>query len=120
MFKHDTMLQVLFAQLPAGELVSSLCELLKRKKLYKSSNLEWQSCALLAIDILMSQSALDSLADANQVNDVIVTSLPLLFVHRHGNTFAGKVATTIERTSLAKQHPLFTKFGDMLQDKGDF
>lgn len=68
----------------------------------------------------MSQSVLDGLADADRVNDVIVTLLPLLFVHRHGNTFAGKVATTIERTSLAKQHPLFAKFGDMLQDKGDF
>ena len=66
----------------------------------------------------MSQSLLDISSAASRINDVIVTSLPLLFVHRHGNAFVGIVAATIQKTSLAKQHLLFTKFGDLLKDEG--
>ena len=117
-YLHVVCLQVLFSQLPADELISHLCDLLTRKNLHKPSNSEWQSVALAAIDILMSQSLLDSPAAASRVNDIIITSLPLMFVHRNGNTFAGKVAAAICETSIAKQHPLFGKFNEVLEDEG--
>ena len=113
-------LLALFSHLPADELISHLCELLSKKKLHKPSNSEWQKCALLAIEILMSQSLMESPSAANRIYDIVVTSLPLMFIHRHGNTFAGKVAVAIHKTSLAKRHQLFGKFSEMLDDKGSY
>ena len=63
----------------------------------------------------MSQSLLDSPAAAERIDDIIVTSLPLLFVHRHGSTFASRVASTICDTSLGKQHQLFSGVTKVLQ-----
>ena len=111
---------MLFSHLPAEELISRLYELLSKKKLYKPSNLEWQKCALLAIEVLMSQSLLDSQSAANRMCDIIVTSLPLMFLHRHGNTFAGKVAATIHKTSFAKYHQFFGKFHEILENEGRY
>ena len=109
---------MLVSHLPADELISHLCELLSKKKLYKPSNSEWQKCALLAIEILMSQSFLDSPSAAKRMCDIIVTSLPLMFLHRHGNTLAGKVAATIHKTSFAKHHQFFGKFHEILENEG--
>ena len=89
------------------------------KKLHKPSNSEWQKCALLAIEILMSRSLVDSPSAANRIYDIIVTSLPLMFVHRHGNTFVSKVAATVHKTNLAKHHPLFSEFNEMLESEGN-
>ena len=111
---------MLFSYLPTDELISHLCGLLSRKSLHKPCNSEWQTCALLAIEILMSQSSVDNPSAANKVNDIIATSLPLMFVHRHGNTFAGKVAATICKTCLAKYHPLFRKFSEVLENEGRY
>ena len=112
------LLQVLFTHVPADKLVPRLCHLLTKAKLHKPSNSDWQSCALLAIDILMSQSLLDHSTACDRVDDVIVASLPLLFVHRHGNTFAGRVASTICDTSLGRQQPLFSRLHEILKDDG--
>ena len=68
----------------------------------------------------MSQSVMDSPCGADKINDIIVTSVPLMFVHRHGNTFAGKVAAAIHKTSLAKYHPLFSKFSEVLENEGRY
>lgn len=109
----------MLSHLPADEVISGLCALLTKKKLHKPSDSEWQKCALLAIEILMSQSLMDGPSAANRIYDIIVASLPLMFVHRHGNTFADKVAATILKTNLAKHHPLFSKFNEMLQNEGN-
>lgn len=66
----------------------------------------------------MSQSFLDSSAAIDRVDDVMTSSLPLLFVHRHGNIFAGKVAAAIQKTSLAKRHLLFSDFNEVLKNEG--
>ena len=66
----------------------------------------------------MSQSLLDTPGAAERIDDVIVASLPLLFVHRHGNTFAGRVVSTICDTSLGKQHPLFSGLCEVLKVDG--
>ncbi len=65
----------------------------------------------------MSQSLIDSPSAANRVCDIIVTSLPLMFLHRHGNTLAGKVAATIHKTSLAQHHQFFGKFHEILENE---
>ena len=109
---------MLFSYLPADEMTSHLCELLSKKKLYKPSNSEWQKCALLAVEILMSESLVDNPSAANRICDIIVASLPLMFLHRHGNTLAAKVAATICKTSLAKHHQLFGNFNEMLENEG--
>lgn len=109
---------MLFSHLPADQLISHLCELLSKKKLHKPSNSEWQKCALLAVEILMSQSLMDSPSAADRIYDIIVTPLPLMFLHRHGNTFAGKVAATVHKTSLAKHHQFFGKFNELLENEG--
>ena len=88
-------------------------------KLRQPSNSDWQSCALLAIDTLMSQSLLDHSTARHRVHDIIVALLPLLFVHRHGNKFVGRVASIIVLcdTSLRKQYLLFNRLQEIQTDK---
>ena len=107
---------VLFQHLPSSELVVSLIKLLSGRRLNRSSNLAWQTCALKALKILMSQSVVDHAED--KINDVIIASLPVLFVSRHGNTFSGSVGQVIASSALAATHPSLEHFSEIVQSKG--
>ena len=55
--------------------------------------LPWQHVAISALSLLTSASISEAVPE--QVDDIIITSLPLLFVHRRGNKLAGCVASVL-------------------------
>ena len=110
------MLQVLFAHLPHSELVSSLINLLKKKRLHKLS-IGWQACAVRALEILTSQALIDLAPD--HIDDVIAVGIPLLFTGRHSNAVAGRMGEVIGQSALAQVHPFFAELAGVLKGKGE-
>ena len=49
-----------------------------------------------------------------QVDDIIITSLPLLFVHRHGNKLAGGVASVL----CGVEHALLSGLAEITESEG--
>ena len=64
----------------------------------------------------MSQFLLDSAHE--RIDDIIVATLPLLFVGRHGGQFAGKVTSVLSSSPLAGTHPLLAGMAELLASEG--
>ena len=54
----------------------------------------------------------------HKVDEVIVASLPLLFVGRHGNKFTGSVADALANSALARDHPMLGRLQEVLEMEG--
>ena len=89
--------------------------LLSRRQLQKSSS-EWQLCVLQSLKVLMSDLLLEKAI--HKVDEVIVASLPLLFVGRHGNKFTGSVADALANSALARDHPMLGRLQEVLEMEG--
>ena len=55
---------------------------------------------------------------SHKVDDVIIASLPLLFVGRHGNKFTGIVAEVLAGSKLAQVHPMLERLREVLESEG--
>ena len=97
-------------------LTGVLLSLLTKPHLHRPSS-PWQQCALRAVEALTSQGLLDHAP--LMANDVIVAVIPLLFVRRHGNKFAGKVADVLAASAMATTHPLLIGLSDVLLLPGE-
>ena len=107
--------QVLVRHLPTLDLLSSLSSLLTRPRLPTSPR-SWQDTAVSALQILTSPPLAKQAPD--HIDDIIITSLPLLLVHRHGNTLAGKVANILSESEVGATHPLLRGLKELQEDEG--
>jgi len=90
-------------------------QLLSRRQLQKLSS-EWQLCVLQSLKVLTSDLLLEKAI--HKVDEVIVASLPLLFVGRHGNKFTGSVADALADSALARDHPMLGRLQEVLEMEG--
>lgn len=97
------------------ELVSALTALLVKKRLYRSSE-QWQEVALSSLTLLTSEALLDAAPHA--VDDVIAAGIPLLYLGRNGNGFAGRVLEVMRHSPLAGKHPAIEALGRVATREG--
>ena len=86
-----------------------------RRQLLKSSS-EWQTCAVQALEILTSPVLLEKAS--HKADDVIVATLPLVFVGRHGNQFSGQLANVLATSALSRDHPLLGSLQEVVSSQG--
>lgn len=55
---------------------------------------------------------------SHRADDVIVATLPLLFVGRHGNQFSGQLANVLATSALSRDHPLLSGLQGVVSSQG--
>ena len=55
---------------------------------------------------------------SHKADDVIVATLPLLFVGRHGNQFSGQLANVLATSALSQDHPLLGGLQEVVSSQG--
>ena len=71
--------------------------------------------AISALTLLTSEPLSEVVPE--EVDDVVITSLPLLFVHRHGNKLAEGVAGVL--CDRMQRHPLLGGLKELIEDEGE-
>ena len=80
------------------------------------SSSEWQACTVQALEMLTSACLLEKAS--HKADDVIVATLPLLFVGRHGNQFSGQLANVLATSDLSRDHPLLGSLQEVVSSQG--
>ena len=73
----------------------------------------WQQVALSALSLITSRTVFETIPE--KVDDIVVTSLPLLFVHRRGNKLAEGVADVLCKV----EHVLVGGLEKLMEDEGE-
>ncbi len=109
--------QDLLRVLPVHTLFPSLLSLVSPHRLHKSP-MAIQDNALTALNKLFSVTLLET-DNLQGVNDVIATTIPLLFTGRHSNVLAGKVAEVIVQSPISDEHKVFQGLKEVFDTKGE-
>lgn len=80
------------------------------------SSTEWQACAVQTLEILTSAVLLEKAS--HKADDIIVATLPLLFVGCHGNQFSGQLANVLTTSALSRDHPLLGSLQEVISSRG--
>ena len=56
---------------------------------------------------------------AEQIDDIVITTLPLLLVFRRGNGLAGRVADVLSGSDVGSEHPLLGGLAELVGDEGE-
>ena len=107
-------MQTLARHVPAELLLPPLSSILTRPNLHLEP-LPWQTVATSALSLLTTPP-LSKTIPSEQLDDIIVAALPLLFVHRRGNKLAGGVAYAL----CEADHVLVGCLRDLMEDKGEW
>ena len=109
--------QILTRHIPSSSLRPSLTSLLTRPNLH-SSPLPWQHVAVSALSLLTSPSVVAA-TPPEQIDDIVITTLPLLLVFRRGNGLAGRVADVLSGSDVGSEHPLLGGLAELVGDEGE-
>jgi len=91
-------------------------QLLTKKQLHRAPG-DVQTCALKAVSVLASRPLLRGLSP-QEVDDIVIRTLPLLFLGRNGNKFGGRVLEVLGGSALGKACPVIQSFSPVSKEEG--